>query len=409
MARAGRHLTEMEPPIPLADAQARLLALAVPLAVEEIALADALGRYLAEPLIAGRTQPAAALSAMDGYALAGPDLAGPWRVIGESAAGHPFGGIVGKGECVRISTGALMPAGADTVLLQEDAARVGDRLTLTGESLRTGQHVRQAGFDFREGLTLLKAGTRVTPAVVALAFACGHARVRVRSKPRLAIIDSGDELAIDPANCAAHQIPASNGLMLTAMAAGVPCSVDRIGPVADHLDALAAALARAEGADLVVTSGGASVGDHDLMRPALERWGAEIAFWRVALKPGKPILVARRGHQLILGLPGNPVSSYVTAFLFMLPLMRALAGAAQALPTELIAPLATGLPPVGKRLELLRGRWNGASIAPINEQDSSALLALSNANGLIIRSVGAPAIEAGTPVPFYCLENGGIA
>jgi molybdopterin molybdotransferase len=245
--------------------------------------------------------------------------------------------------------------------------------------------------------------------VVALAFACGHARVRVRRKPRLAIIDSGDELAIDPANCAAHQIPASNGLMLTAMAAGVPCSVDRIGPVADHLDALAAALARAEGADLVVTSGGASVGDHDLIRPALERWGAEIAFWRVALKPGKPILVARRGRQLILGLPGNPVSSYVTAFLFMLPLMRALAGAAQALPIELIAPLTTDLPPVGKRLELLRGRWNGASVVPINEQDSSALLALSTANALIIRPLGAPAIEAGTPVPFHCLENGGIA
>ncbi len=399
----------MKPPIPLAEAQAQLLALALPLAIEEVAVIDALGRYLAEPLVAARTQPAAALSAMDGYALAGPDLAGPWRVIGESAAGHPFAGSVGAGEAVRISTGALMPAGTDTVLLQEDAARDRDRLTLTGEPLRSGRHVRHAGFDFRQGAMLLEAGTRVTPAVVALAFASGHARISVRRKVRLAILDSGDELASDPSRCAPHQIPASNGVMLAAMAAGIPCSIDRIGPVADDHAALAAALAAAEGADIIVTSGGASVGDHDLIRPALEQWGAEIAFWRVALKPGKPLLVARRGGQLILGLPGNPVSSYVTAFLFMLPLMRALAGAGQPLPREMIAPLATALPPVGKRLELLRARWDGASIAPIDEQDSSALRALSASDALIIRPIDGAAIEAGTAVPFYCLENGGIA
>lgn len=399
----------MKPPIPLAEAQAQLLALAVPLAVEEVDVGDALSCYLAEPLVAGRTQPAAALSAMDGYALAGPDLGGPWRVIGESAAGHPFAGTVRAGKAVRISTGALMPAGADTVLLQEDAARDGERLVLTGDALQPGRHVRQAGLDFRRGMALLEAGTRVTPAVAALAFAAGHARIRVRRKLRLAILDSGDELATDPASCASHQIPASNGIMLAAMAAGIPCAIDRIGPVADDRAALAAALAAAEGADLIVTSGGASVGDHDLIRPALEQWGAEIAFWRVALKPGKPILVARRAGQLILGLPGNPVSSYATAFLFMLPLMRALAGATQALPMERVATLAKSLPPVGSRLELLRARWDGANITPIDEQDSSALRALSVSNALIIRPIGADAIEAGTPVPFYCLENGGIA
>ena len=399
----------MTPPIPLAEAQALLLALAQVLEVEEVEVADGLGRYLAEPLIAARTQPPAALSAMDGYALTDANLAGPWRVVGESAAGHPFSGRIAGGEAVRISTGALMPQGTTTVLLQEDMRRDGELISLSGDAPVPGQHVRQQGFDFRSGEALLEAGTRVTPAVAALAFSSGHARITVRRRPSIAIIDSGDELTCDPADSAMHQIPASNGLMLAALAAGIPSTTIRLGPVADDLDALSRALERAEGADLVVTSGGASVGDHDLIRPALEQWGADIAFWRVALKPGKPILVARQGSQIILGLPGNPVSSYVTAFLFMLPLMRALSGAAQPLPVERFAPCLGGLPAVGKRLELLRANWDGAAIVPIDEQDSSALRALSAANALIIRPIGAPAIEAGTSAPFYLLENGGIA
>lgn len=405
----------MTPPLPLAEAQARLLAMAGPLAPEAVAVEDALGRFLAHPLAARRTQPAADLSAMDGYALpgselGGPELEGPWRVIGESAAGHPFHGAVGPGEAVRISTGALMPEGADTVLLQEDTEREGDTLRLTGEPPRPGRHIRKAGFDFREGQPVLPAGARITAASAALAISAGHSRLPVFRRPKLAIIDSGDELAADPAVCGPHQVPASNGAMLALMAAALPCETTRLGPVRDDLGALAEALGRAGDADLIVTSGGASVGDHDLIRPALQAWGADIAFWRVAMKPGKPLLVARRGDQFVLGLPGNPVSSYVTAYFFLLPLLRRMLGAATPLPARLVAP-AGGAPlgAGGKRLEFLRAHWDGARVTPVSEQDSSALLALANANALIERPAGAPEAAIGGDVPFYLIENGGIA
>lgn len=399
----------MAPPLPLEEAQARLLALVAPLAPEECATHQALGRYLAEPLIACRTQPAADLSAMDGYALCGADFAGPWRVIGESAAGHPFTGSMSAGDAVRISTGALMPQDADRVLLQEDATRDEDLLSLSGDLPRKGQHVRREGFDFRSGDRLLAEGVQITPAVAALALAAGRSRLAVRRRPSIAIIDSGDELSPDPAQCAPHQIPASNGAMLAAMAAGVPCEITRIGPVRDTLPALTDALERARDADLIVTSGGASVGDHDLVRPALLAWGAELDFWKVAMKPGKPIMVARRGKQLILGLPGNPVSSYVTAFLFMLPLLRAMSGAASCLPRILSCTTSASLKPGGSRLELLRALWDGCEASPLQEQDSSGLSALACANALIIRPIDAPPAQPGERVEIYLLANGGVA
>ena len=394
------------PPIALADAQARLLGLAPALPPERLPVNAALGRYLAEPLLAARTQPAADLSAMDGYALSGD---GPWRVIGESAAGHPFDGSVRAGEAVRISTGALMPAGADIVLLQEDALRAGDRLEPAGDAPVPGRHIRRAGFDFARGDELMSAGARITPAMVALGLAAGHAELAVHRAPSIAIIDSGDELAANPADCPPHRIPASNGAMLQALLAQLPCAIRRIGPVADDIEALADALAQAADADIVVTSGGASVGDHDLIRPALEAWGAHIDFWRVAIKPGKPLLVARRGHQLVLGLPGNPVSGYVTAFLFLLPLVRRLAGSACPLPVAARIPSATALAEGGSRMEFLRAHWDGASVTPVSEQDSSALRALSQANALIERPIGAPAVAAHAPVTAYLFGNGGIA
>ena len=400
----------MIPALSLPDAQAQLLALARPLAIETVATGDAFGRYLATPLQARRTQPPADLSAMDGYALGDANSHGPWRIIGESAAGHPFHERVAAGEAVRISTGAILPEGAQTVLLQEDATREGATLTLSGDAPVQGRHIRRAGFDFREGQALLDAGTIVTPAVLALAIAAGHATLPVRRKPRIVVIDSGDELAADPTQCADHQIPASNGPMLEAMLADLPCVVTRIGPVADDLAALAAALDGARGADLIVTSGGASVGDHDLVRPALEAWGAEIAFWRVAMKPGKPLMVARRNtgdsEQLILGLPGNPVSSYVTAFLFLLPLVRTLLGAAQALPARTQSAVAADLGPGGKRLEFVRGIWDGVTVTPLSQQDSSALQALSIANALIERPADCAAQPAGSLVRIYRLGNG---
>src|SRR5690606_10096114 len=364
------------------------------------------GRYTAAPVMAARTQPSADLSAMDGYAMAEGDLAGPWRIIGESAAGRLFGSTVAPGEAVRISTGALMPSGAGAVLLQESATRNGDRLSLNGEGDPSPRHIRRAGFDFRSGDPLLPAGTRIGPAQLALAIAGGLAELAVRALPAVAMLDSGDELAADPAFCESHQIPASNGAMLAAMAAPYASKVNRIGPVSDKLDAMIEALRQAGDADVIVTSGGASVGDHDLVRPALEAWGATIDFWRVALKPGKPILVARRGAQWIVGLPGNPVSSYITAFLFLVPLLRRLGGAAEPLPRPAAMPLGAALPAVGDRTEFVRARLEGAKLVPVTEQDSSALAALSCAQVLIERPSGAAAASPGGTVRAFWLENG---
>ena len=397
----------MIPPLPLADAQARLLALMQPLAAEIVPTAEAHGRILAQSLIARRTQPPADLSAMDGYALC-DGTSGPWRVVGESAAGHPYAGTLSRGEAVRISTGAIVPQGATTILLQEDAQREGNALLAPGAAPVKGRHIRRAGFDFSQGDALLPSGCRMTPARIALALSGGHGRLSVTRKPRVTLFDSGDELAADPEQCQAHQIPASNGAMLAALAASLPCILSRSGPVPDNRAALQTALEHAGDADLIVTTGGASVGDHDLIRPALEHWGADIDFWRVAIKPGKPLLVARRGRQIILGLPGNPVSGFVTAYLFMLPLIRALSGAVDVLPREMTARLGTALPDTGKRMEFVRAFWDGAQIRAVQDQDSSALAALSASNALIIRPAKAPAIETGTYVPFYWLENGGI-
>jgi molybdopterin molybdotransferase len=399
----------MKPPISLAEAHQWLLALAEPLGAESLPIEHALGRYLAEPLAARRTQPTADLSAMDGYAVRLDDLAGPWTVIGESAAGHPYAAGMSSGQAVRISTGALMPAAAGAVLLQENAAREGDTLTLNGEGDPSPQHIRRAGFDFADGESLLSAGTRLGAGKIALALAAGHPTARIHTLPSLAVLDSGDELAADPAHCGPHQIPASNGAMLAAMVAPYARSVARLGPVRDTMEAMAAALAAAGDADVIVTSGGASVGDHDLVRPALEAWGARIDFWRVAIKPGKPLLIARKGAQIVVGLPGNPVSSYVTAFLFLLPLLRKLAGAAEPLPKAISARLGGSLPAGGARLELVRARWVGDRVRGLGEQDSSALRSLAAAEVLIERAVDAPPAADGDVVQAYLLDNGGTA
>ncbi|MBB4857049.1 molybdopterin molybdotransferase [Novosphingobium chloroacetimidivorans] len=403
-----------EPPISLEDAQARLLALAAPLPLERVDIDSALGRYLAEPLRARRTQPFAALSAMDGYAVGEGDLAGPWQIVGESAAGHPFAGRFARGQAIRISTGAVVPEDAAAVILQEDVGRAGDRLTLTGEPpFPAHKHIRPRGMDFSEGAEVLAAGVRIGPAQLALAISAGHAYIPVRRRPRVMVMDSGDELAADPEACGAHQIPASNGAMLAAMARSVSCDVQRIGPVPDTMDDLAAAFAQAEQADVIVTSGGASVGDHDLVRPALETWGARIGFWRVAIKPGKPILVATREtagrRQIILGLPGNPVSSHVTAYLFMLPLLRALLGSGNPLPASMPMRLDAPLPANGGRRAFVRALWQDDGVTAQPQQDSSALASLAASNVLLDRAAHAPAAAAGEVIRGYWLENGGTA
>jgi len=393
------------PPLPLAEAQARLLALAAPLPVEWRDADTCAGYYLAEALVARRDQPAAPLSAMDGFALRAADLPGPWTLIGESAAGRPFAGTVGAGQAIRISTGAMVPPGADMVLIREDSTVDGATLHLTGTPPSPPErHIRPRAMDFASSTAVLEAGTRITAAAIALALAAGHDRLPVRRALRLAVIDGGDELAAPGEALALHQIAASNGPMLAAMTAPLPVAATRIGPVPDRLEALIAAFDRAAEADVIVTSGGASVGDHDLIRPALQAIGAELDFWRVAIKPGKPLLVARRGAQIVLGLPGNPASAWVTAFLFMLPLLRAMLGAATPVPRAISVPLATPMPRGGSRMEFLRGYWDGATVTLDGLQDSGALGPLARANALVMREAGAPAAPAGTPVPMFLTE-----
>jgi molybdopterin molybdotransferase len=398
----------MTAPLGLEEAQARLLALAPSLPVETVPAEQALGRFLAADLHAIRTQPAADLSAMDGYALAPGD--GPWHIVGESRAGDPLPAALGPGEAARISTGAILPEGADRVLLQEDAVVEGGTLTAT-EPPPPGRHIRPQGFDFRARDLVLARGTRITPARLALALAAGHGRLPVPRRVRVAVMDSGDELSPDPAACLPHQIPASNAAMIAAMLAPLGCEVTRIGPVPDRREALAAALAGAEGADILVTSGGASVGDHDLIKPALAVWGAETAFWRIAIKPGKPLLVATRpnssgGAQVILGLPGNPVSSFVTAFLFALPLVRAAMGDPDPLPRAKSLVAGEDLPEIGPRREFLRAVREGERVRLAGSQDSSALSALAAADCLIDRAAHAPVLAAGEVVTVYMLRNG---
>jgi molybdopterin molybdotransferase len=390
-------------PLALEEAQAGLLALAPVLPPEQVPLEAMLGRYLAEDLRAVRTQPAADLSAMDGYALSPGE--GTWTLVGESRAGAPFAGEIAAGQCARISTGAVVPNGADRVLLQEDAAVSGGIVTAT-ELPPPGRHIRARGFDFHAGDLLLARGTRMTAGRIALALTGGHARAIAARALRVAVMDSGDELARDPAACYEHQVPASNGAMIDAMLAPLGCEVLRLGPVGDDMAALEAALAAAEGADILITSGGASVGDHDLIKPALSGWGAQTAFWKVAIKPGKPLLVATRGAAVILGLPGNPVSSFVTAFLFALPLVRASMGDPDPLPRSLTLLAGEALPAIGPRREFLRAVSDGGAVRLAGSQDSSALSALAAADCLIDRPAHAPAVAAGDPVRVFPLQNG---
>ena len=393
----------------LEEAQERLIALAPKMDTIRPSTQHALGQYLASDVRALRTQPPADLSAMDGYAICGD---GPWERVGESRAGAPFAGALEPGQCTRISTGAHMPQGSDRVLIQENAEVVDGRVALlAGEELPPpNRHVRKAGFDFGEGDTVHSEGTRMGPAQIALALAAGHADVPVHARPSVGILDSGDELVRLPAPCGPHQIPASNGPMLAAMVEHLVGMVEPIGPVPDDLDALAKALEASKDKHILVTSGGASVGDHDLVQQALKNWGARLDFWKVAIKPGKPLMVATReadwGKQVIVGLPGNPVSSFVTCFLFVLPLVRAAMGDPEPLPYTVTVRSAQDLPAVGMRREFLRGVRNGDEVHLASSQDSSALLALASANCLIDRPAGAETVRAGEPVRVFNLHNG---
>ena len=392
-----------EPLIPVAEALARVLKAAKPLQAEEAPLAEACGRTLAAAVAAGRTQPPFANSAMDGYALSAADAGAPGarlRVVGESAAGRGFAGAVGDGEATRIFTGAPLPFGADAVALQEDARRDGDFVILNAAVSR-GDNVRNVGLDFRDGEALLPAGRRLTPRDVALIAAANRPTAPVTRKPRVAILATGDELRAPGEALGPAQIVASNNLFVAGLAQGAGAETIDLGIAADRPEALAERIAAAQAAraDVLVTLGGASVGDHDLVQQALTDAGMELGFWRIAMRPGKPLMFGRIGAMLALGLPGNPTSSAVCGLLFLAPLLRALAGDAQA-GADFSEParLAVDLPANGVRQDFMRATlaFDGGWIAaPLPNQDSSLVRTLANAHGLIIRAPHAAPARAG--------------
>lgn len=391
--------------IALDEARDRLLALAAPRPAVGLPLDQATGLALAQPLLSHRNQPAADLSAMDGYAVRSADLPGPWRVIGESAAGRPFAGTIGPGEAARISTGAMIPDGADCVVVQEDVAREGERLTLTGTGSATpGTHIRRAGHDFATGALLAGTGAIVDARLIALAAMAGHGALSVFPRPRIAILSTGDELVLpgEPLPSPAH-IPASNGVMLASLLSALPCELIVPPLLPDDRATIAAALDAHRDADIIVTTGGASVGDHDLIQPSLADCGGTVDFWRIAMRPGKPVMVGRLGDAIVLGLPGNPVSAYVTATLLLLPLIRKMLGYQSLVPGILHAIAGESFPANGPRQDFVRAAWQDGRLVRLGNQDSGALLALHRADALVMRPVGAPAVKPGDPIQYIAL------
>lgn len=392
--------------ISIQEAQARIFALKAQVSVETVPLLEAAGRWAAEYVVAQRTQPARDLSAMDGYAVRFADAAGPWRVIGESAAGKRFAGAVGAGEAVRIFTGAVVPDGADSVLIQENVTHDCDTVTLTCDALKKlGQNVRRQGADFHLGATLISKGAELHARHIALAAMAGHSALTVLRRLKVAVVSTGDELVPPGEICGEDQIPSSNDVMLAAMLRVMPVDVTVVPAVADDLDTLTAQFAALVDQDIIVTTGGASVGDHDLIVPALLAAGGKIDFWKIAMRPGKPFIAASIGDAVVLGLPGNPVSAYVTAFLLLLPLIRHLCGASQPLPKRLTAISGTDLPANGARTDHLRAALVDGVITPVGANDSAMLAALSISNTLIIRDIDSERIVAGTEVPYYALPD----
>ena len=399
--------------IPVAEAMARVLAGIEPLPAEMVSVDAALGRALAEDVAARRTQPWAAVSAMDGYAVRAADLAAAipaaLRQVGYVPAGQAFDRELAPGECVRLFTGAPIPPGADTVVIQEDTEPDGDRI-LFKAAPAAGRHIRPAGLDFAAGDVLLRAGRRLTARDVGLAAAMNLPWLPVRRRPLVAILATGDEIALPGDSLGANQIVSANSFALAAVVRTEGGIAVNLGIAEDNRDSLARMAAGAMGADLLLTSGGASVGDHDLVREVLGDGGLALDFWKIAMRPGKPLMHGRVGATPMLGLPGNPVSAMVCAALFVRPMLRALQGLPSADRLQ-AARLGRALPANDRRQDYLRSRLDhdsdGTVVAtPFAIQDSSMLSLLAASDCLVVRPPHAPPADVGTEIEILPLAGG---
>ena len=385
------------------EALAQVLDLARPMDMEEVPLRQAAGRWLAQPVAARRTQPPFAASAMDGYALpCAARIGASFAVVGEAGAGHGWAGRLADGQALRIFTGAPVPSGGVWVIPQEDVTREGDHITVTREG---SANIRAAGDDFGTGWQLRPR--LLSPADLALLAAMNIDRVPVRKRPEVAIICTGDELVMPGEEPGPDQIIASNGFALAAMVERVG-GVARMLPIAqDRVESLGAVFELARGADVVVTVGGASVGEHDVVAKAAEGLGLERRFWKIAMRPGKPLIAGRIFGVPMLGMPGNPVSAIVCAQLFLLPLLRVMQGDPAPAPRYLRAELAVDDGPAGPRTHFMRATLADGPglplITPCSRQDSALLTVLADAQVLLVRPAGDGPRHAGEIVPYLPL------
>ena len=397
--------------ISVAEARARILAPLRPTGAETVSLPEAWHRVTAAPILARLSQPPADVSAMDGYALRAADE-GARRVVGAAPAGHPFTGTVGPGEAVRLFTGSIIPDGADTVLIQEDATRDGDAVA-PKVALRPGAHIRRGGQDFAAGDVLIPAGTRLGARGVGLAAAGNHAWLAVHRRPVVAILATGDEISLPGDPIGPGGIVSSNSHAIAAFVrakGGIPVVL----PIArDTSEAVAEAAVAARGADLLVTTGGASVGEHDLVQAGLGTEGFVLDFWKIAMRPGKPLIAGRLGDIAVLGFPGNPVSALVCSALFLGPVLDRLQGLPGEAPATVRARLGAALPANDLRADHLRATLavapDGELIATaLTRQDSSMLRALHGSDALILRAPHAPTAAEGSVVEVIRLDQMGI-